>query len=185
MKAQQPVLAGMFDVPVVADQIVVNAARDQAIAEVAAHAEERTPGFADDAAAFVLAYLKQHGPTAGERLSLACKQAGIVPHDDRAFGAVYLRLVRQSCIQRVGEARRERGHGTSGGNVWALLTCAHGEPSNGGKAPGWTGPHHCAGCAEAVLAASRRFRAAVARGEYDAEGYTPAERRAQARKATS
>jgi hypothetical protein len=46
----------------------------------------------------------------------------------------------------------------------------------------WGGGWHCAACqaeGEALLA---QYRAAQARGEYDAEGYTPAERRAQQRR---
>jgi hypothetical protein len=46
--------------------------------------------------------------------------------------------------------------------------CAFGETGN-----------HCAQCAASVAERCREFRAAVARGEYDTEGYTPAERKAQ------
>jgi hypothetical protein len=52
--------------------------------------------------------------------------------------------------------------------------CAFGETGND-----WPGPHHCAQCAASVAERCREFRAAVARGEYDTEGYTPAERKAQ------
>jgi hypothetical protein len=50
------------------------------------------------------------------------------------------------------------------------LLCAFGEDGEF-----WTGPHHCALCAAAVEAACRAFDAAVARGEYNARGYTPQE----------
>lgn len=72
------------------------------------------------ACSFVVAYLRSSGPTSGELISLAAKGAGIVPHDDRAFGPVYLALVRDKLIEKCGTARRVRGHGTSGGNVWRL-----------------------------------------------------------------
>lgn len=41
----------------------------------------------------------------------------------------------------------------------------------------------CAGCQAESARLSAQFAADVAAGRYDAEGYTPAERRAQARKA--
>lgn len=47
----------------------------------------------------------------------------------------------------------------------------------------WDGPHHCAECAAEVERAHQEFQAAVARGEYDAQGYTPAERNALRRRA--
>lgn len=117
------VLPGMFDagVATLPPSEAVNERRDDAIRRVAERAEENREGFLDDASAFVLNYLQQHGPTAGEVLTVACKNAGIKPHDDRAFGAVYLRLVRRGQIERVGTVRRERGHGTAGGNVWGLV----------------------------------------------------------------
>ena len=68
----------------------------------------------------MLSFLNMHGPTAGEVITMAAKLYGIVPHDDRAFGPVYHGLSRRGQIVKVGTVRRERGHGTSGGNVWAL-----------------------------------------------------------------
>jgi len=97
----------------------VNELRDQALTQVAVHAEQHRAHFSADAQAFVLTYLRQ-GPASGEVITLACKQAGIVPHDDRAFGTVYMSLAKRGLIEKVGMVRRERGHGTAGGNVWAL-----------------------------------------------------------------
>jgi hypothetical protein len=94
--------------------------RDHAMARVAQKAEHIRPTFGDDARAFVLAYLKEHGETSGEALTLACKKAGIAPHDDRAFGPVYFTLSQRGQIVKVGEVKRMRGHGTGGGIVWAL-----------------------------------------------------------------
>ena len=99
--------------------VTVNAVRDEHMARVADAAEARHEGFAAAAAAFVLQYLDVHGPTAGEVLTLACKTAGITPHDDRAFGPVYMTLARRGAITKVGTVRRERGHGTAGGNIWS------------------------------------------------------------------
>lgn len=102
------------------DQAAVNAARDEAMDQVASKAIRTAPEFYLEARAFVVRYLEANGPTAGEVLTMACRRAGIVPHDDRAFGPVYLSLLRSHTIERVGTARRERGHGTAGGNVWDL-----------------------------------------------------------------
>ena len=98
----------------------VNDLRDSAIQQVAAHAEQHHPGFAERAADFVLRYLASHGPTPGEQITNACKAEGVRPHDDRAFGSVYMRLARQGRIVKVGTCRRERGHGTAGGHIWDL-----------------------------------------------------------------
>jgi len=47
------------------------------------------------------------------------------------------------------------------------LTCSHGEP--------WMGPHPL--CEAHTEALCHQFEAAVARGEYDAAGYTASDRR--------
>lgn len=100
----------------------VNAERDRMMAAVAEKAERARAQFRADARAFVLAHLRAHGPTSGERVTNACKAAGIVPHDDRAFGPVYFNLAKAALIRKVGTTRRERGHGTAGGHIWALAT---------------------------------------------------------------
>ena len=76
--------------------------------------------FRDAAKAFVLTYLKLHGATAGEVLTEACCQAGIVPHDTRAFGPIYMTLARQGVIEKCGSVARRLGHGTAGGNIWRV-----------------------------------------------------------------
>ena len=113
-----PVLPGLYtEIPPPAE---VNAQRDDAMARVAQNAEDHRERFRDDARAHVLSFLAVQGPTSAELLTVACKQAGIVPHDDRAFGPVYNGLFRRGFITKVGSCRRERGHGTSGGTVWGL-----------------------------------------------------------------
>jgi len=102
----------------------VDAARDKAMASIGSKAEDRSPGFHERARAFVLGYLARYGPTPGEILTLRCRDAGIVPHDDRAFGPVYFTLSREGAIAKIGEVRRERGHGTAGGSIWALAVAA-------------------------------------------------------------
>lgn len=53
------------------------------------------------------------------------------------------------------------------------------------RAVGWFGPHHCDACNAETERGGAEFAAAVAAGTYDAQGYTPAERRAQQRKAAA
>lgn len=91
--------------------------RDAALEQVARHAGEL---FRERARVFVVAYLTANGATSGEEISLACKAAGIKPHDDRAFGPVYFALCREGKIEKCGQVRRTRGHGTAGGNVWRV-----------------------------------------------------------------
>lgn len=93
------------------------AERDEALETV-----QRNAGrvFLERATSFVVEFLQGKAAASGEEISLACKAAGIRPHDDRAFGAVYLRLCRAGQIEKCGQTRRLRGHGTAGGNLWRL-----------------------------------------------------------------
>jgi len=101
---------------------VANTLRDQAMSDVAVKAQDERPKFHQQAVDFVLWFLDRFGPAPGEHITDACKRAGIQPHDDRAFGPVYMTLARQKRIEKIGAVRRERGHGTSGGNIWSLKT---------------------------------------------------------------
>lgn len=77
--------------------------------------------FSEQAAAFILRQLEARGPTTGEDLTDACKAAGIEPHDDRAFGAVFARLSKAKEIEpdpTYTVVPRRKGHGTSGGRMW-------------------------------------------------------------------
>jgi hypothetical protein len=101
----------------------VNEQRDEAMAVVSQHAEDNTPAFAERASEFITEYLRtKNCPLSGEVLTMACKQAGIVPHDDRAFGPVYMSLIKRGVIEKSGTVRRERGHGTAGGNTYRLIS---------------------------------------------------------------
>ena len=92
-------------------------ARDEAMETIEKNAGEL---FRERAKAFVLNYLREHGEKPGEDITDACVKAGIVPHDDRAFGPVYMALARKGLIEKCGLVVRRRGHGTTGGNVWRL-----------------------------------------------------------------
>jgi hypothetical protein len=100
-------------------------ARDKAIARVSRNAEEHAPRFHGRASHFILEYLAMHGPTSGEELTIACRNAQIIPHDDRAFGAVYKVLSNAGKIEKAGQCLRKRGHGTAGGNIWRLAKDGH------------------------------------------------------------
>lgn len=109
-----------FDAQELPSRPVVDSERDRAMQRVGQKAEDVRPNFTELACVFIRGYLEINGPTSGEQLTLACKNAGIKPHDDRAFGPVYMRLARAGQIVKCGQVRRERGHGTAGGNIWAL-----------------------------------------------------------------
>jgi len=77
--------------------------------------------FAHLADAFVLAFLRRQGPASGETITNACKEAGIVPADDRHFGPCFRRLSHAGDIVRGGFTMRTRGHGAPG-IVWKAVT---------------------------------------------------------------
>ena len=97
----------------------LRSARDLALRRVE---DAAGPDFVERASAIVLEYLTQNGPTTAEELTNECKRRGIVPHDDRAFGPVYLRLVRGKLIEHCGTTFRTKGHGTSGGRIWKIFS---------------------------------------------------------------
>ena len=76
----------------------------QAERDLALETVERNAGevFKERAMAFALDWMAGKGVVSGEDITDACKAAGIVPHEDRAFGPVYLALARQGAIVRVG-----------------------------------------------------------------------------------
>ncbi|THJ32391.1 hypothetical protein E8K88_11865 [Lampropedia aestuarii] len=81
--------------------------------------EQATPGFSERAYAFIVEYIAVHGPISGELVTNAAKMAGIRPADDRAFGSIYARALREDAIRIVGSTTRIKGHGTGGARVYA------------------------------------------------------------------
>lgn len=81
-------------------------------------------GFSTDAArAFVLNWLTEYGATPGEDIVDAAHKTGrpdLIAHDARAWGGVFASLSRQRirCVR--SDLPRKRGHGTSGGKLWAI-----------------------------------------------------------------
>lgn len=100
-----------------------------AAGETAAQAcadKAETLGFSTDAArSFVIRWLAEYGPTPGEELVEAARNTrrpDLIPHDGRAFGAVFLTLQRQHRIRCLrSDLPRKHGHGSSGGKLWALV----------------------------------------------------------------
>ncbi len=76
--------------------------------------------FLFNATQHVIGYLSEHPQASSEDITDSCKKAGILPKDDRAFGAVYAYLSRRKTIRVVGWCFRRKGHGTAGGRLWEI-----------------------------------------------------------------
>ena len=91
--------------------------RDQALFH---HEVTAGHNFIKDATNIIIARLMLEGTMSSENLVDACKRAFIMPHDDRAFGAVFASLSRAGKIEKSGYCQRRKGHATSGGIIWRL-----------------------------------------------------------------
>jgi hypothetical protein len=98
----------------------LKAARSAGEEGIRAAAESAGPAFLSRAQNYVVLHLRKHGPTSSEMLTDACKAAGIRTAEDRAFGAVYAALSRAGLIEKAGDCKRAKGHGTAGGILWRL-----------------------------------------------------------------
>ncbi|MBX3653225.1 MAG: hypothetical protein KF686_03510 [Ramlibacter sp.] len=78
------------------------------------------PEFRQKARAAILEHLRVVREASGEVLTDVAVAKGARCHDTRAFGAVFAKLARDGMIRTVGYCARTRGHGTSGGRIWAL-----------------------------------------------------------------
>jgi hypothetical protein len=77
------------------------------------------PNFALLATAKILTLLDRGGEASGEDLVAACRRDGTnPPRDDRAFGPIFMRLLRERRIERVRFVPRAKGHGTQGGSIY-------------------------------------------------------------------
>lgn len=94
---------------------------EAAAAACIAKARRTDPEFAAKAERAILAYLRVAGPAPGEVLTDIARAHGAIPHDDRAFGAVFQSMRRRGLIRTVGFCLRTKGHGTAGGRVWGLV----------------------------------------------------------------
>jgi hypothetical protein len=84
-------------------------------------AQRRDPLFTEKASAAILQHLQVVGQCSGEVLTDVARAHGAVPHDDRAFGAVFQSLARKGLIRCVGFCVRTKGHGTAGGRIWGIV----------------------------------------------------------------
>ncbi len=96
------------------------AAGDHGMAVCAQKAERVAPAFTEKAAEAILQHLQAVRQCSGEVLTDVARAHGAVPHDDRAFGAVFKSLARRGLIRHVGYCQRTKGHGTSGGRIWGI-----------------------------------------------------------------
>jgi hypothetical protein len=94
--------------------------RDDGIALVEGGAERFDAFDPEGAALCIVEHLRRYGVTKQEDLTLAAREAGHTPRDDRAFGGVFLRLRRRGLIVSVGTYPRRRGKGADGGHLYAL-----------------------------------------------------------------
>jgi hypothetical protein len=82
-------------------------------------AERECSDFSARAEAAILAKLEQ-GRASGEDLTDYVRECGVPFKDGRALGSIYASLRRRGLIVVVGNCPRVRGHGTGGGNLYAL-----------------------------------------------------------------
>jgi hypothetical protein len=78
------------------------------------------PMFSENAQRFIVDYLSRHPPTSCEIIVNACKDAGIRPHNDHAFGPVFLKLFKDGRIRKAGMTKRFKGHAAPGANIWGI-----------------------------------------------------------------
>jgi hypothetical protein len=91
--------------------------RDEGMAKVEKHAGA---SFSAAAQNFIVEYLSKNPPTSCEVIVNACKKAGIIPHNDHAFGPVFLKLFKNGWITKAGMTKRFKGHAAPGANIWTV-----------------------------------------------------------------
>lgn len=93
----------------------------QAGEECLSKAEKIAAGFGQNAYDFIVALvatMPRRKRVTGEQLVDAAERAGIKPHDSRAYGPIFQRLIRDGVIRRVGVGFRRKGHGTIGATIY-------------------------------------------------------------------
>jgi hypothetical protein len=83
-------------------------------------AENSGPDFQHKAYEFCANFFRERGQASSEDATDACVASGIVPHDTKAFGPVYQRLIRDKVIRFNGYCARRKGHGTRGGSLYVV-----------------------------------------------------------------
>lgn len=105
-------------------QLVIDFARAQGerAAQACIEKAQRVadPAFKEKATQAILNHLKAVRRASGEELTDVAIAHGARPHDARAFGPVFRALLGSSQIRVVDTCPRVKGHGSSGGKVYAL-----------------------------------------------------------------
>ena len=76
------------------------------------------------AESFIATWLRVHGPTPGELLTMKMRQSGIIPAgvDMRCIGPTFARLIKDGTIRVLRhDLPRVMGHGTSGGRLYEAV----------------------------------------------------------------
>jgi len=76
--------------------------------------------FGNSAKEFVVQYLNVEKEASGEQITNACKDSGLRPPDDRAFGPVFRSLMIRNVIEKGGTCPREKSRCSTGGHLWRL-----------------------------------------------------------------
>jgi hypothetical protein len=98
-------------------------AGEQAAALCLAKAERSDQEFVAKATAAILAHLRAMGQASGEDLVDVAIAYGARPAESRSFGGIFQKLSRQKLITYLrSDLPRRRGHGTSGGKLWAIVS---------------------------------------------------------------
>lgn len=95
--------------------------RDIGMLKVAVNAGEE---FGRKARAFVIEFLRKNGSATGEDITDAGKAAGIIPHNDKAWGPVYMALSRSKTIAKdlsAPPSPRRKGHSSGIAWRWKLV----------------------------------------------------------------
>ena len=85
-------------------------------------ADELSPGFSEDAYQFILRHVQTLSYTdkvSCETLVDVAEANGHKPHDSRAYGPIFRRLVRDGVLHRVGYGMRTKGRGAHGASIYA------------------------------------------------------------------
>lgn len=105
--------------PVQLDIFQAAAAGEAAMTACFSKASRLDPDFKDKAQKAILAHLNEVKQAPGETLTHVAKQAGAVPHNDKAFGAIFQSMARGGLIRKMGYCPRAHGHGAPG-PVWGI-----------------------------------------------------------------
>lgn len=88
---------------------------------MAAVAKASGPDFQHRAYEFAVKFFREHGKASAEDCTEAMLAADIRPHDKRAVGHVYKRLVKNNVVTFAGNCARRMGHGAAGGRLYEVV----------------------------------------------------------------